>query len=130
MYFSYVPFIYLIYYIGSFIDFFHKYLLLGLQMAEIRAVMGNASPILGGQRPQMMQRPLLTEPVLSPILTDTEISPLHRTGIGAAPGNGKSFVSNFQSKKKKIKEIFDLELALQESNPQILRFSDFQIFRS
>ena len=34
----------------------------------------------------IMQRPLLTEPVLSPILTDTEISPLHRTGIGAAPG--------------------------------------------
>ena len=61
-------------------------------MAEIRGVMGNASPILGGQRPQMMQRPLLTEPVLSPILTDTEISPLHRTGIGAAPGNGKTFV--------------------------------------
>jgi len=33
----------------------------------------------------IMQRPLLTEPVLSPILTDTEISPLHRTGIGSAP---------------------------------------------
>ena len=92
-------------------------------MAEIRAVLGNASPILGGQHLRLgsgsgnngqgkifwplalisrsynllyiiflggpvgiMQRPLLTEPVLSPILTDTEISPLHRTGIGAAPG--------------------------------------------
>ena len=55
----------------------------GLQMAEIRGVMGNSgSPLMnlrGGQR-------LLTEPVLSPILTDTEISPLHRTGMGSAPG--------------------------------------------
>lgn len=41
----------------------------GLQMDEIRCVMGsNASPIA---------RSRLTEPVLSPILTDTEISPLH-----------------------------------------------------
>ena len=59
-------------------------------MAEIRAVLGNASPILGGQHLRhngmMPGRPLLTEPVLSPILTDTEISPLHRTGIGSAPG--------------------------------------------
>jgi hypothetical protein len=62
----------------------------GLQMGEIRAVMGNASPLLN-QHPHLMrpmpQRILLTEPVLSPILTDTEISPLHRTGIGNAPGN-------------------------------------------
>ena len=59
-------------------------------MAEIRAVLGNASPILGGQHLRhngmMPGRPLLTEPVLSPILTDTEVSPLHRTGIGSAPG--------------------------------------------
>merc|ERR1719225_1545577 len=61
----------------------------GLQMAEIRGVMGNASPILShqphGRLMVQPSRPLLTEPVLSPILTDTEISPLHRTGIGSAP---------------------------------------------
>ena len=59
-------------------------------MAEIRGVMGNASPILSqhphGRLMAQPSRPLLTEPVLSPILTDTEISPLHRTGIGSAPG--------------------------------------------
>ena len=60
----------------------------GLQMGEIRGVMGNASPILNHHTTSHLrpQRPLLTEPVLSPILTDTEISPLHRTGIGSAPG--------------------------------------------
>ena len=59
---------------------------LGLQMGEIRGVMGNASPLLNQQSHLRPQRPLLTEPVLSPILTDTEISPLHRTGMGSAPG--------------------------------------------
>ena len=58
----------------------------GLQMGEIRGVMGNASPLLNQQPHLRPQRPLLTEPVLSPILTDTEISPLHRTGMGSAPG--------------------------------------------
>ena len=49
--------------------------------------MGNASPLLNQQHHHLRpQRPLLTEPVLSPILTDTEISPLHRTGMGSAPG--------------------------------------------
>merc|ERR1719510_2950150 len=51
--------------------------------------MGNASPILQPHgtsgRLATQPRPLLTEPVLSPILTDTEISPLHRTGLGSAP---------------------------------------------
>ena len=60
----------------------------GLQMAEIRGVMGNAgSPLMNHLRVNGPQRGLLTEPVLSPILTDTEISPLHRTGMGSAPGN-------------------------------------------
>ena len=65
----------------------------GLQMAEIRGVMGNASPLhaVSGQQAGHLRvgqppRQLLTEPVLSPILTDTEISPLHRTGLGSAPG--------------------------------------------
>ena len=60
----------------------------GLQnVGEIRGVMGvNASPLLNHQPHLRPQRPLLTEPVLSPILTDTEISPLHRTGLGSAPG--------------------------------------------
>ena len=61
----------------------------GLQMGEIRGVMGNASgsPLMNHLRVQGPQRSMLTEPVLSPILTDTEISPLHRTGMGSAPGN-------------------------------------------
>ena len=60
----------------------------GLQMAEIRGVMGNAgSPLMNHLRVNGPPRGLLTEPVLSPILTDTEISPLHRTGMGNAPGN-------------------------------------------
>ena len=60
----------------------------GLQMGEIRGVMGNASgsPLMNHLRVQGPQRSMLTEPVLSPILTDTEISPLHRTGMGSAPG--------------------------------------------
>ena len=66
----------------------------GLHMAEIRGVLGNSSPIhlnpgMRNQQPPGGQRPLLTEPVLSPILTDTEISPLHRTGMGSAPGKNE-----------------------------------------
>lgn len=59
----------------------------GLNMGEIRGVMGTESPIM---RQHLMPhgrngRAFMTEPVLSPILTDTEISPLHRTGMGSAP---------------------------------------------
>ena len=70
-------------------------------MAEIRGVLGNSSPIhlnpgMRNQQPPGGQRPLLTEPVLSPILTDTEISPLHRTGMGSAPGkNEPQFTNDF-----------------------------------
>ncbi len=59
-----------------------------IQMSEIRGFMGNASPLMNhhqmGLNMPRGQKQMLTEPVLSPILTDNEVSPLHRTGLGAS----------------------------------------------